>query len=115
MLHNFPAFPIVPKRLSDRLFAHAFPARYDLPITGEGEGMADNEVAELERQARAGKWLGSTAVATLLDIDRKTVHNWMTADPPIIRSQRFGIRNRRCNPADVLRLLDERRGTQSSA
>lgn len=77
--------------------------------------MAETEVAELERQARAGKWLGPTAVALLLDMDRKTIHNWMTADPPVIGSKRFGLRNRRCDPADVIRLLDERRGEGGQA
>jgi predicted site-specific integrase-resolvase len=69
--------------------------------------MADTDVAELESRARAGEWLGPTAVALLLDVDRKTVHNWVTSGR--VATRRHGIRNRRLNPVDVLAILDEQR------
>lgn len=71
--------------------------------------MAETDVAELERQVRAGEWLGPVDIARLLRVDRKTVHNWMTATPPIIRSRRRGLRNREGHPGDVLRQLEDQR------
>jgi hypothetical protein len=71
--------------------------------------MAEVDVAELERQVRAGVWLGPTAVGKLLGLSRWTIAAWMDAKPPTIRSTRYGLRNRRCDPLDVVRILDERR------
>lgn len=69
------------------------------------------EVADLERRVRAGEWLKTGAVATLLGMGRTKVHT-------LVKAGVIGHRKipgapqkpqRECNPADVLKLLDERR------
>ena len=76
--------------------------------------MEDNEAdlaakrAELERQVRAGKWLKTGSVATLLDIGRTKTHTLLTEKK--IRYRRVaGGTQRLCDPEDVLRLLEESR------
>jgi excisionase family DNA binding protein len=69
--------------------------------------MADTDVAELERRVRAGEWLGPGAIADLLGVDRKTVHNWVRAGR--IAFKRKGLRNRELSPTDVLAILEEQR------
>lgn len=70
-----------------------------------------DEVADLERRARAGEWLKTGAVATLLGMGRTKVHT-------LVKGGIIGHRKipgapqkpqRECNPVDVLRLLEERR------
>ncbi|MET8278315.1 hypothetical protein [Micromonospora sp. NPDC005174] len=71
----------------------------------------EDEVADLERRARAGEWLKTGSVATLLGMGRTKVHT-------LVKSGVIGHRKipgapqkpqRECNPVDVLRLFDERR------
>lgn len=69
-----------------------------------------DELADLEQRARSGEWLGVVAVATLLDVNRSTVDDWVRAGR--ISWKRRGIRNRVYNPADVLAILDESRREQ---
>jgi predicted site-specific integrase-resolvase len=75
--------------------------------------MADTDVAELERRVRAGEWLGPGAIADLLSVDRKTVHNWVTTGR--IAYKRKGLRNRELSPADVLAILEEQREVRRAA
>jgi len=67
-----------------------------------------NERAELERRVRAGAWLKIGAAAKLLEVGRTTVHH-------MLDDEKIGYRwtpnrtQRECDPADIVRLLDERR------
>ncbi|MFG1846805.1 hypothetical protein [Micromonospora carbonacea] len=70
----------------------------------------ESDTADLERRVRAGEWLKTGAVATLLGMGRTKVHT-------LVSSGVIGHRKipgapqkpqRECNPVDVLRLLEER-------
>ncbi|MEU7170276.1 hypothetical protein ABZ949_02145 [Micromonospora tulbaghiae] len=70
-----------------------------------------DEIADLERRVRAGEWLKTGSVAKLLGMGRTKVHT-------LLASGEIGYRllpgaavkpQRECDPADVLRLLDQRR------
>lgn len=70
-----------------------------------------DERAELERRVRAGEWLKIGPAAKLLEVGRTTVHR-------MLDNEKIGYRwtpnrtQRECDPADVIRLLDERRERQ---
>ncbi len=83
--------------------------RYD-PTNTDGGRVVDDQ-ATLERRLDAGEWLSPGEVAVLLGLGRTTVHG-------LLESGRIGFRlttggakrqHRRCDPADVRRLLNERR------
>jgi hypothetical protein len=67
--------------------------------------------AELERRVRAGKWLKTGQVATLLELSRTKVHTMLTSGE--IRYRKIPGApmkpQRACDPADVLRLLEDQR------
>ena len=73
--------------------------------------MGDAERAELERRVRAGEWLQVGDVAELLDVARKTVDRRITDGQIGVRTKAGGTW-RLCDPADVIRLLDESRLTR---
>jgi excisionase family DNA binding protein len=72
------------------------------------------DLAQLARRLEAGDWLQIGEVAALLNVSRNTVDRRMR-DGTIGTRMRAGTKWRVCNPADVLRLLEEsiteRRGT----
>ena len=69
--------------------------------------MGEQDPAELERRLNAGEWLKPGSVATLLGMSRGTVHNLLGARKIGYRKTPGG--QRECDPADVKRLLEERR------
>lgn len=75
--------------------------------------MGDAERAELERRVRAGEWLLVGDVAELLVLAPKTVDRRITAGVIGVRTKAGGTW-RLCDPADVIRLLDESRHVQRS-
>lgn len=65
---------------------------------------------ELERRLDAREWLLVGEVATLLDVDRTTIHRMLTAAPPRFRYRvRTGGGYRELHPDDVQRELQNRR------
>lgn len=66
---------------------------------------------ELERRLDANEWLLVGEVATLLGVDRTTIHRMLTTEPPKFRHKRRAGRGgyRELHPDDVRRELDERR------
>ena len=64
------------------------------------------ERADLESRVRAGEWLKSGSVATLLGVGRTKVHTLLTSGVIGYRRVPGGVQ-RTCNPVDVLRLLEE--------
>lgn len=67
-----------------------------------------DEQTELEKRVRAGEWLKTGAVATLLGIGRTKVHTLLGRGTIRYRVIPGGIQ-RVCNPEDVLRLLEDGR------
>lgn len=63
--------------------------------------------AEVERQLAEGRWLRTGPLAVLFGVDRTTVDNWIRAGMLQYRKTMGG--QRECDPADVRRLLAERR------
>jgi hypothetical protein len=104
--------------MTTAVLAHPVSGGYAQPQTRRVKAvveMTEEELelkrAELERRVRAGKWLKTGLVATLLELSRTKVHT-------MLASGEIGYRKipgaavkpqRECDPADVLRLLDERR------
>jgi len=90
-------------------YAHAKVQRPRAVVMGDKE-RADlvQERADLEARARAGEWLKSGSVATLLDIGRTKTHTLLTSGKIGYRRVAGGTQ-RLCNPEDVLRLLEESR------
>ena len=96
------------------VIANSPPSRYAHPqlrLVEAGAWMADDERAELEARAKAGEWLRTGEAAKLLGIGRTKIHT-------LCASGQIGVRpipgapkrpQRRCNPKDVLRLLEESR------
>ncbi|MGA3524138.1 helix-turn-helix domain-containing protein [Melissospora conviva] len=96
------------------VIANSPPSRYAHPqlrLVGAGAWMTDDGQADLEARVRAGEWLRTGEAAKLLGIGRTKMHT-------LCASGRIGVRRdpgaakrppRRCNPADVLRLLEESR------
>lgn len=68
----------------------------------------DQERAELERQVRAGVWLKTGPVGKLLRLGRTKTHT-LLASGEIGYHKVAGGTQRECDPADVLRLLEESR------
>jgi excisionase family DNA binding protein len=67
------------------------------------------DVADIERRLDAGEWLRPGEVAALLGIGRTTVHRMLGAGTIGHRVRPGTGEQRECAPADVRRLLDERR------
>lgn len=68
------------------------------------------ERAALEQRARDGEWLTPGQAAAVLRAGRTTVHRWLltgrTSTGLPFRARTFGQKHRRCNPADVIAVLD---------
>lgn len=70
-----------------------------------------NDASEIEQRLRAGgdeAWLRPGEVAALLGVGRTKVHDLLTNGTIGYKVKAGGIQ-RRCNPADVLRLLEDAR------
>lgn len=78
--------------------------------------MVEYDPADVERRVRAGEWVTTTAVAALFGRDRTTVYRWTKRRPPLLHSRTSpGGGEIECDPADVVKLLDEyRRGTREA-
>lgn len=87
------------------MIAHSRPGRYDphMPPTAD----------QVEAQLAAGRWLKSGALAVLFDVDRSTVDDWIGKG--LLAYRRTPGGHRECDPADVLRLLAERRQVHRDA
>jgi len=76
--------------------------------------MVERSADEIEQLLDRGEWLTGGHVAVLFGVSRSTVHRWLTSGRVGYRETPGGLR--RCDPADVKRLLAEwrqvRRGPQ---
>lgn len=63
--------------------------------------------AEVQARLDAGVWLKSGALAVLFEVDRSTVDDWIGKG--LLTYRRTPGGHRECDPADVRRLLAERR------
>jgi hypothetical protein len=64
-------------------------------------------LAQVEAQLAEGRWLRTGALAVLFGVDRTTIDNWIRAGMLAYTKTPGG--QRECDPADVRRLLAERR------
>ena len=94
-------------------YAHRKLRRLRAVMMGDDQsgGRPQGEIADLERRVRAGEWLKTGKVAILLGMGRTKVHTLVTSGVIGHRKVPGAPKKpqRECNPADVLRLLEERR------
>jgi len=67
------------------------------------------DLADIERRLDAGQWLRIGEVAALLDVSRSSTHRMVTSGVIAHRVRPGSGAYRECDPADVRRLLAERR------
>jgi excisionase family DNA binding protein len=107
-----PSPPYTFLHVSLCVIADTLTTRYTSTSTATwDEDQVIEDQAALERRLDAGEWLSPGEVAKLLGQSRTTVHT-LLKDGRIKYSLTTGgheRQHRRCDPADVRRLLDERR------